>query len=65
MTTLRLPQTQSRIAVAKGQIVLDAALHAGVPFPHSCRSGRCGACKSRLLSGEVTMLQHSPFALDA
>lgn len=65
MTTLRLPQTQSHIAVAEGQTVLDAALHAGVPFPHSCRSGRCGACKSRLLSGEVTMLQHSPFALDA
>ena len=65
MTTLRLPQTQSRIGVAEGQTVLDAALHAGVQFPHSCRSGRCGACKSRLLSGEVTMLEHSPFALDA
>ncbi|MCP1211614.1 FAD-binding oxidoreductase, partial [Devosia subaequoris] len=36
-----------------------------MPFPHSCRSGRCGACKSQLLSGEVMMLQHSPFALDA
>lgn len=64
MTTLRLPQTQSRIAVAEGQTVLDAALHAGVQVPHSCRSGRCGACKSRLLSGEVMMREHSPFALD-
>lgn len=65
MTTLRLPQTQSHIAVVEGQTVLEAALGAGVQFPHSCRSGRCGACKSHLLAGEVTMLKHSPFALDA
>jgi NAD(P)H-flavin reductase/ferredoxin len=65
MNTLRLPQTQARIEVAEGQTVLEAALDVGVQFPHSCRSGRCGACKSQLLSGEVTMLQHSPFALDA
>ena len=65
MTTLRLPQTQSRIEMLKGQTVLEAALDAGVQFPHSCRSGRCGACKAQLLSGEVMMLQHSPFALNA
>ena len=65
MNTLRLPQTQARIVMKEGQTVLEAALDGGVQFPHSCRSGRCGACKSQLLSGEVTMLQHSPFALDA
>jgi len=65
MTTLRLPQVQARVIVTEEQTVLDAALHADVQFPHSCRSGRCGACKSQLLSGEVRMLQHSPFALDA
>ena len=65
MNTLRLPQTQARIVMKEGQTVLEAALDGGVQFPHSCRSGGCGACKSQLLSGEVTMLQHSPFALDA
>src|SRR5690606_15798527 len=64
MTTLRLPQVQGRATVTEEQTVLEAALDAGVQFPHSCRSGRCGACKSRLLSGEVMMLEHSPFALD-
>lgn len=64
MTTLRLPQAQSRIEMIEGQTVLEAALDAGVQFPHSCRSGRCGACKSRLLSGAVMMREHSPFALD-
>lgn len=37
--------------------LLDAALRAGVPYPHGCRTGECGACKSRLISGEV---RHSP-----
>ncbi len=36
-----------------GGTILDAALKAGVPYPHQCRSGECGECKTRLLSGEV------------
>lgn len=63
MKTVTLPQIQRRVPVPEGGTVLDAALRAGAPFPHGCRSGRCGSCKSELLSGEVEMLQHSPFAL--
>jgi ferredoxin-NADP reductase len=33
--------------------LLDAALAAGVPAPHSCREGHCGACKARLEEGKV------------
>jgi CDP-4-dehydro-6-deoxyglucose reductase, E3 len=33
--------------------VLAAAQLAGLPLPHSCRSGRCGSCRARLLSGRV------------
>ena len=28
---------------------------AGVPYPHGCRTGECGSCKTRLLSGDVSM----------
>ena len=35
--------------------VLEAALDAGVPYPHGCGTGECGSCKTQLLSGEVTM----------
>ena len=33
--------------------MLDAALRAGLNLPHSCKSGNCGACRARLLEGEV------------
>ncbi len=33
--------------------VLAAAQRAGLPLPHSCRSGRCGSCRARLLSGRI------------
>jgi NAD(P)H-flavin reductase/ferredoxin len=45
--------------------ILEAALDAGLPFPHNCRSGNCGTCKSRLLEGRVDMLPHAQEALDA
>lgn len=43
--------------------ILEAALEAGLPFPHGCRTGTCGTCKSRLIRGEVDMLAHAPEAL--
>lgn len=43
--------------------ILEAALDAGVPFPHGCGTGECGGCKCKLLSGQVTMNAYSPGAL--
>ncbi|KJS36026.1 MAG: hypothetical protein VR70_14685 [Rhodospirillaceae bacterium BRH_c57] len=33
--------------------VLEAALGAGVPVAYGCSNGTCGACRARLVSGEV------------
>jgi len=49
--------------VPPAETILGAALAAGIPYPHGCKSGRCGGCKSRLISGKVELLQHTPFAL--
>src|SRR3546814_830902 len=51
------------LTIAEGKTLLETALDAGIAYPHGCRSGRCGACKTRLLSGEVDLLPHTPFAL--
>ncbi|WP_048646307.1 2Fe-2S iron-sulfur cluster-binding protein [Nitratireductor soli] len=56
-------QSRTSLEVQDGQTILDAALAAGIPYPHGCRSGRCGSCKSRLIEGKVELLQHSRFAL--
>jgi naphthalene 1,2-dioxygenase ferredoxin reductase component len=58
-------QHDAPVGVAIGQTILEAALSAGVAYPHGCRSGNCGACKSRLESGEVELTPYSEFALSA
>jgi ferredoxin-NADP reductase/DMSO/TMAO reductase YedYZ heme-binding membrane subunit len=38
-----------------GLTVLEAAEEAGVEIPFECRSGICGQCKTKLVSGRVSM----------
>ena len=51
------------VTVEMGQTILEAAIAQGVPYPHGCRSGNCGACKSDLVSGDVELSPYSEFAL--
>lgn len=52
-----------QITVGRDEILLAALLSRGVRFTYSCQSGNCGACKCRLLSGEVRELEFSDEAL--
>ncbi len=61
--TVDIRQARARLPVPDGQTILEAALQNGVAYPHGCRSGRCGSCKSRLIEGAVEMLPHSRYAL--
>ncbi len=61
--TVTIRQHPKPITVEPGETVLEAALAQGVPYPHGCRSGNCGACKSRLDSGEIDLAAYSEFAL--
>ena len=45
--------------------VLTAAMLAGLPLPHSCRAGRCGSCRARLLSGRIEYPDGPPPGLSA
>lgn len=38
---------------ASGSSLLDAATRAGVILPYSCKSGRCSACKCKVVSGQT------------
>jgi CDP-4-dehydro-6-deoxyglucose reductase/ferredoxin-NAD(P)+ reductase (naphthalene dioxygenase ferredoxin-specific) len=60
---VRIASADRTIEVETGATILEAALAAGIAYPHGCQSGNCGACKSHLAKGEVTMEGYSEFAL--
>jgi CDP-4-dehydro-6-deoxyglucose reductase/ferredoxin-NAD(P)+ reductase (naphthalene dioxygenase ferredoxin-specific) len=60
---VRIAQADRTIDVPTAATVLATALDAGIDYPFGCQSGNCGACKSRLVRGEVTMDDYSEFAL--
>jgi NAD(P)H-flavin reductase/ferredoxin len=43
----------STFPARRGELLLDAALSNGIDLPYDCRSGHCGTCCVRLVSGEV------------
>jgi len=58
-----LSNSNRSFSVAPGQAVLDAALGASLNLPHSCKGGNCGACRARLLQGEITYPHGRPLGL--
>lgn len=47
----------------EGESVLDAALRHGVNLSYGCRNAVCGACKGKLLEGEISYEDLEPAAL--
>jgi len=60
---VHIVQADRTIDVPTGATILGAALDAGIGYPFGCQSGNCGACKSHLVQGDVTMAGYSEFAL--
>lgn len=51
-TVVLLPSGRE-LSVREDQTVLEAALDAGLPFPHQCKAAMCTSCRCELLSGQV------------
>ncbi len=49
--------------VATGESIIDAAARQGVMLPYGCRNGLCGACKGRVVAGQVDYGAYSVYAL--
>lgn len=65
MFSVFVRQAERSISVDIGSTILETALQSGIDYPHGCRAGNCGGCKSRLHSGEVELSPYSEFALSA
>ncbi len=48
---------------AADETVLDAALRAGLDVPYRCLGGNCGACRARVLEGDVAYPNGRPLGL--
>jgi len=53
---------QSSFDANSDETILDAALNHGINLPYGCRSGFCGECKGKIISGEVSY-QEQPASL--
>lgn len=51
--TLHGPATALVLQAAPDQTLLQVLLHAGVPWPVSCRNGTCRTCIGQLAEGRV------------
>ncbi|WP_459554915.1 2Fe-2S iron-sulfur cluster-binding protein [Lacunimicrobium album] len=56
--TITLAKSGQSIICKPGDTILDAAQDSGLDLPFECRSGVCGTCKQKLLSGQVHMEFH-------
>lgn len=53
--TVQFKRSLQTAPLSAGQTILECAEDAGIEIPFECRAGICGQCKTRLLSGRVTM----------
>jgi CDP-4-dehydro-6-deoxyglucose reductase len=63
--SVRIEPQGRTLKVGAQQPLLEAALDAGLNLPHSCKSGHCGSCRARLLSGEIRYPAQRPLGLSA
>jgi ferredoxin-NADP reductase/DMSO/TMAO reductase YedYZ heme-binding membrane subunit len=54
-SSIRFARSNKRLAGVGTRTVLELAEAQGIALPYDCRSGVCGQCKIRLLSGSVVM----------
>ena len=60
---IRVLNSNLEFRAAPAQTLLDAALDSSLNLPHSCKGGNCGACRARLLRGEIHYPNGAPLGL--
>jgi CDP-4-dehydro-6-deoxyglucose reductase len=61
--TVTIKPSGHEFFVEGNESILEGALKAGLHMDYGCSSGNCGACKARVLSGEVQQIKGHDFVL--
>ena len=61
--TINLRPSGLQFAADADSTVLDSAEKAGIALPYGCRGGSCGACKGRVIEGDVERGIEDQFAM--
>ena len=59
----QVKSTGQSFQVSEKDNLLNAALGAGLRWPHNCRVGSCGTCRTRLVEGKIKPLQDFSYVL--
>lgn len=59
--TIRLAKSGVEFEAEADEVILDAAERADIVLTHSCRSGTCRACITRVIAG---CIEHDPEYID-
>lgn len=51
--------------VLPGETILEGAIRNEVPFPSSCASGSCGACRTKVIEGKTEQFTVKRIGLSA
>lgn len=62
--TATILNTGQTFEVNGGINLLQAALNAGIEWPHDCRVGSCGSCRATIKSGKIKPLNDFSYVLD-
>ncbi len=58
--TVNIQPSGHSFTVEENELILDAALKAGISFPYGCRGGGCWACRGTIIEGEVDYGDFTP-----
>lgn len=61
---VRLEPSGNSFTVDENEVVLDAAIRHGLSLQYGCRNGVCGACKAKVVEGEIRYDNGLPAALN-
>jgi len=51
--TIKVPASGHEFNIEENETILEAALRQSISLPYGCRSGACGKCSAKIISGEI------------